>query len=112
MKTQHTKGNWILVYSKGNPTMIETVRVKSWDDNSLMGDYQGCIIADFTESHGLRNHAFKEAKANAKLIAAAPDLLNACVAVLKSKTNQFGETPELLSDLREILEKAIKKAIE
>jgi hypothetical protein len=112
MKTQHTKGEWILVYNKDNHAMIETVRVKAWEDNNLMGDYRGCIIADLTESHGFRKHAFAEANANARLIAAAPELLNACKTVLKCKTNQYGETPELSNDLRTIIESAIKKATE
>jgi hypothetical protein len=46
-----------------------------------MGDYRGCIIADLTESHGNRKHAMEEVEANAKLIVAAKDMLEALMAV-------------------------------
>lgn len=46
-----------------------------------MGDYRGCIVADLSASIGhspegqSRREAIPEMKANARLIAAAPDLL-------------------------------------
>jgi len=50
----------------------------------MMGDYKGVIIADLSVGHGGRNHAFSEAEANAHLIAAAPDLLEACNEIYNS----------------------------
>jgi len=54
-------------------------------DNDLMGDCRGCIIADLTASHGGRSHAIQEVEDNAKLLVAAPEMLQA----LKSVNNYF-----------------------
>jgi hypothetical protein len=61
MTTQHTKGPWVAASRDGEP----------WVENED-GDY---ICAP----HG---YDFDEDLANAKLIAAAPDLLAACEALL------------------------------
>lgn len=55
----------------------ESIRVMSWEDNDLMGDYKGCIIADLTASHGNRAHAIKEVEDNAKLMVASKNLFHA-----------------------------------
>jgi len=100
METKHTKAQWTLENTTGH-----TLRVTA--------GAKGFVIAEVTSdciTHFIGNT--DEALANAKLIAAAPDLLNACKTVLKCKTNQYGETPELSIDLRTIIENAIEKATE
>ena len=77
---KYTKGSWFLEKSDW------TIRSKVWGESDMMGDYKGVIIADLSVGHGGRDHAFPEAEANARLIAAAPDLLEAC-----KKARQFIE---------------------
>ena len=54
-----------------------TVRSDDFAGSTQMGDYLGCIVCDTSPGHGNREHAKAEAAANARLIAAAPDLLAA-----------------------------------
>ena len=89
---KHTKGEWYPVEFGGYWMILNS--------NHYDGD-------DILESNNVGEDI---AEANAKLMAAAPELLDACITVLKRKTNQYGETPELCGELREILESAIKKA--
>jgi len=77
---KHTQGSWFLEKSDW------TIRSKVWSESDMMADFRGVIIADLSRGHGGRNHAFSEAEANARLIAAAPDLLAAC-----KKARQFIE---------------------
>lgn len=55
-------------------------------------------------------HTSVEQSANARLIAAAPDLLEALETILICKTNDNGETPELSNYLAEQARAAIAKA--
>lgn len=78
MNKKFTPGPWEIVYAPDNrmKSYPHSIRVKEWEHNNLMGDYQGCIIADLENSHGKRDHAYSEADANAKLIAAAPEMFD------------------------------------
>jgi hypothetical protein len=69
----HTPGPWVIVTAEDGT--VESIRVEEWKRNNLMGDFRGSIICDLSASHGGRPHAYKEAEANARLIAAAPELL-------------------------------------
>jgi len=86
LRPKTTKGKWVLEMSD------LTIRVKEWENNNLMGDYKGCIIADLKPSLGIteqdvengclkednyysylkgtggRQHAFEEVIANANSI--------------------------------------------
>jgi len=113
---KHTKGEWEIIYMTdenfGKPIKVpESIRVKEWEHNNLVGDYNGCIVCNLYDSHGNRPHAYKEVEANAKLIAAAPELLEACQAALNSwhskPSNFYKKEPLYL----EMLRKAINKAI-
>ena len=73
--TKFTEGEWEIIRDMNG--VLNSVRVKEWELNDLMGDYQGCIICDFTNSHGMREHAYEECEANARLISKAPDMLDA-----------------------------------
>lgn len=86
---------WVVVNHKFNDRQKETVgtiRVKEWEHNTMMGDYQGCIICDFENAHGRRDHAFEEAEANAQAI---------CTAI----NNTFGKgfDPNRVEEMYEML---------
>lgn len=101
-KTQvkHTPGPWSVIFNDhGNS--VESVRTKDHTNNDMMGDYKGCIIASFNNAHGNRKHAFDEARANALLIAAAPELLEACKFSLES-----GDDLEAIRKLKAAINKA------
>jgi len=67
-----------------NEERVDTVRTKAFGKTDMMGDYQGCIVASFKKAHGERPHAFKESEKNARLIAAAPEMLEALIGLAKS----------------------------
>jgi len=107
-----TKGKWVIVRdTDGRP---ESIRVMSWEDNDLMGDYKGCIIADLTASHGNRSHAIKEVEENAKLMVAAKDMLVALEAVNNYFIDLQNKCALTVSDERawKLTAKAIKSATE
>jgi hypothetical protein len=83
--SNHTPTPWHIESdgpSWNKPSLPTTIRWKPPTGNDYlrsdqMGDYRGVIVCDMTEGHGDRAHAATESWANARLIAAAPDLLNA-----------------------------------
>lgn len=100
METKHTKGEWIITPMKcwkGEPILI-THESKT-----------GFVIAEITNQGNSRFISNKEeAEANAKLIAAAPKLLE---ALIELKSQFCGEkTPERLAAYK--AELAIKSATE
>ena len=91
---KHTKGVWFV--NRDNESAPHTVVFSSKDDLSI------------AEALGNSN---EEAEANAKLIAAAPDLLKACNAVMSCG---YGCAPSVgyMDKLIKKCELAIKKATE
>ena len=78
----YTPGEWRIFHapdSRGvdRPTMICAT---AWGKSDLIGDFRGNEICNLCESHGNREHSYAECEANARLIAAAPELLEACKA--------------------------------
>ena len=84
---------WELVYNKDvlGDHYIDSVRINEWGHNNLMGDYRGCIVADFTASHGGRKHAYEEAEENAKLIVKAPEMFDMLVELTKEWEEELKE---------------------
>lgn len=74
-ETKHTPGPW-------HVESDDTIRSKDFS-SIMMGDYRGVIVASVEPGHAGRDHARPEAAANAALIAAAPELLEACEALSK-----------------------------
>lgn len=74
-EAKHTPGDWFLNEADG------TIRSRAWGESDQMGDYQGVIVCDLSAGLGgwpdARPHAKPETLANARLIAAAPDLYSA-----------------------------------
>lgn len=100
MKTQHTPGPWHVTPSGGIAGDGEAV-VLNWE-------------SDVAECSGAKaiNNGFGRAEANARLIAAAPDLLEACQTALDGlagmTTTQFSQGKD--APIREDLAEAIRKA--
>lgn len=92
MHTTHTPGPIELVRDP-HTGAVDSIRVKEFVNNDLMGDYRGCIICDFTKSHGNREHAYEECEANAKHIF---DCWNACEVIC----NPVKTVPKLLYQLK------------
>lgn len=86
-ETNHTPGPWALCEDDG------TIRARAFGESDQMADYRGNIVCDLSPALGAwptrgRKHAEPETRANAALIAAAPDLL-ATVKILHSILIQF-----------------------
>lgn len=86
--SKHTPGPWFI----DEDTL--TIRSNAWEASNQMGDYRGCIVADLKPALGAtdqddlsicRPHARAETDANARLIAAAPELLAACERIVKGE---------------------------
>jgi hypothetical protein len=87
---KHTQGEWFV----NNHNNEMKVRAR----NTMMGTI--CTINDIFES---------EAEANAKLIAAAPKLLESCIELLSFIERQFpNEDGEAIYDARQAIEEATK----
>lgn len=102
MKTKHTKGEWIAC--KITNTTNCSVRTKERPELII-------IPTNLTEvNETIHNDLLAEAIANAKLIAAAPDLLHACDAVLTAwhskPPNMYRKEPAHLQQIRGAINKA------
>jgi hypothetical protein len=110
MGTKYTEGKWIVKRSESKPAF------------NIVGTALGrkykiarCPITDFGSKYPETNKAeLTEVEANAKLIAAAPELLEACKKMIQA----FNNTPQywLITDdvmqAENIMIEAIKKATE
>ena len=105
MKTQHTQGEWLLHEVPPNGTYSPPrKRFQISDETDIIGICTVNISA--TTSN-------EEAESNAKLIAAAPLLLETLRRFVDPVTNQvFDDMPCLNSADRKAILKAIKKATE
>lgn len=89
MKTKHTPGPW---EHKPKSTTV-------YIGNKL----QAIVSAEV----GIKDIDWEEAEANARLIAAAPDLLNACKLALRFFSNDSGSNIDICKNY---IEQAIQKA--
>lgn len=95
MKTKHTQGEWIM--EKHEHTIY------------VCSGYKGFVIAEVTGdriAHFIGNK--QEAEANAKLIATAPELLDASQSVLESLNQMIYD--DMIGGMMMVLKSAIKKA--
>ena len=99
-KSKHTPGPWKTSHELGDG--ISIVR-QIGEGNNLLP----VAIAVFTKNYNTENIVV--AKANARLIAAAPDLLGACKEALKEFI-YGGQTEQAKSITQKLLESAIAKA--
>jgi len=107
MKTKHTKGPWIALK---NSAFYEVYNESRFDDESDCFFSVNVLLHDMNSND--LNHT-EENKANAKLIAAAPDLLealNIAVQILESKNGYHKDHDNPLSIKQ--MKEAIKKATE
>lgn len=116
MNTPHTPGPWQLEPTDG------TIRAR-WssafrpEHSNQMGDYLGSIVCGLAQAVGGwptlgRQFAIPEAEANARLIAASPELLDALTILEKAFVVAVGDTSpfakEALAPARAAIEKATK----
>jgi hypothetical protein len=98
MKTKHTQGEWKILW--GNYTHFATINADC--------THRICAL-EVNEAEKWRIPS-NEQIANAKLIAAAPDLLNACDSVLTAWHNKLSnmhkKEPLYLQQIRNVIKKA------
>lgn len=99
METKHTKKPW--VYKKSRKGLKYIVSGEYWDSFCKIW---ACTI----DYNGVKSHE-TEAEANAKLIVAAPELLEACFNLVNAAS---GDTIENLKIALSNAKQAIKKATE
>ena len=109
---KHTPGPWELDNADG------TIRSKQFQSSDQMGDYRGCIVCDMAAGlgtrwgHPARRHALPETLANALLIAAAPELLEALEVARGVILGEWGPdcTDTVVEEQMKQIEAAICKA--
>lgn len=84
----HTPGPWHYQGATGFNTSLDDFEVNS------DGDDWGAVAVVTVNQLGVRNITDEEAEANAKLIAAAPDLLDALVKMTEELAPKLGYGPE------------------
>lgn len=89
METKHTKGEWIVDKS----IAYTYIRIPNGESVAMINNLEG--------SNGVQ----KENEANAKLIAAAPELLDVCIDAL---SHHQGRKSIIGNKLREVIKKATK----
>lgn len=110
---KHTKGNWKV----DDSIEYEISIVSPWSaevrpgDTPTFGDYRGAIICKMDYNSGVPTK--KQALANARLIAAAPDMFEALKSIIDYWNNsQKGSMNDHIEHSLKLAEAAIKKAIE
>ena len=73
MKTKHTPGEWKVIIENNFPIEIHAKAIYNSELDSMMDGDQVCIIS---EEYNEIEVPFEEQQANAKLIAAAPEMLD------------------------------------
>ena len=96
---EHTPGPWVVGITDDNGSEVYTdYTVKGKDRESIATTY--CVVA--AEGHH---------EANAHLIAAAPDRLNACEIALRRLNEQNGQVSEEVWNANYPADKALRDAI-
>lgn len=85
MTTKHTPGPWTMHPRGEDGAEVRAITSVAW-----------CGIASTHGASGSQVIRADEAQANARLIAAAPDLLAACEAIIDAATPWAPDTPALM----------------
>ena len=111
MATKHTTGPWVTSMDQGEFIRIEAEQGKRWDNPTICTLYEDVTPED-SVTIGAWLKAYENAHANARLIAAAPDLLEALESLYHA-ANSIGEDTcdpvafaGALEDARAAIEKA------
>lgn len=113
MKTKHTKGEWTIVYPYGEEAYPGIDAIGKHGE----GSFSVIILGTKDELCGIQGQTSEERKANAQLIASAPDLLRACTDILRNfelnrDLNGYNITKQEIDAAIGILTRVVKKATE
>jgi hypothetical protein len=84
-ESKHTPGPWVVEYSRDYYRRDRPIGINAPNDAGVPG-----AVGHIVRRNGIGLPSSDRAKANARLIAAAPDLLSACEAMLLDYESQFG----------------------
>lgn len=109
METKHTPGPWRIAVDSWGRTEIESDNPR---DNAEDGVVYVLASSIGGRRHGENYEDLSEVEANAKLIAAAPDLLKALIKLHESRKslNDSGDVGQMVEDDVETARAAIEKA--
>jgi hypothetical protein len=105
METKHTPGPWKLM----GDLRIVGAEVPAKGDMS--GFYPGIIRLDRNSNGTYVSMTFEEREANAKLIAAAPELLEACLNFMKHAQDKNITPTDVYFNSVDLIKAAIQKAL-
>ena len=102
---EHTPGPWIVGYADSGKPYIVADHGKRWNDPTICRLYEDITPEGSMTGPGWCLEAFDNAEANARLIAAAPDmmtLLQKYITVLESDDKEA--LTKLLQETRDVIE--------
>lgn len=105
MNTKHTSGTWEICTKTETQIFIASTE-KSARTEQGKGSYI-CQIKQEREHYGIN----EQDEANAKLISAAPDMLEAIKMYLEIERENHGMMPVLLRPITKAMQSAMQKAI-
>ena len=89
MSDRHTQGPWVVQYQEGDKPFVVADQGKQWNNPVVCSLYEDVTPED-SVTMGAWLEANENAEANARLIAAAPDLLDFVISYLENYHSEDG----------------------